>query len=234
MIQSSACAFCRQIAGDQTNDLISQMLGGSTYVRRVAMESDHFAVIPSLGGLVPGHCLLCPKEHFRSLASLPSRYDTDYRELKVRLIQVLETLFSRPVVCFEHGSSTDKRRVLCSVEHAHLHLLPFDTAMSRPLDAQLLWEAVGPRLTDLQAAVGSKEYLYWEFPGAGGLISKRTQGFRSQLLRQVVANAIGCPGEWNWRKTPKPRAADDTYNAVCRGVISSDNKYTRQSKVSSA
>ena len=60
MSNITACCLCSQIAGWEENDLISRLLGGDTYVRRVPFESESFALVPSLGPLVPGHTLLCP------------------------------------------------------------------------------------------------------------------------------------------------------------------------------
>jgi diadenosine tetraphosphate (Ap4A) HIT family hydrolase len=68
------CYFCGQIKGQPERDLIAQMLPESKYVRRVMLESDAFAAIPSLGPLTDGHALLCPKWHVRSFAALgPAR-----------------------------------------------------------------------------------------------------------------------------------------------------------------
>jgi hypothetical protein len=54
MGEKADCCLCSQIDGRRENDLISRLLIDQDYVRRVAMESKLFAVIPSL-------VLLCHK-----------------------------------------------------------------------------------------------------------------------------------------------------------------------------
>jgi hypothetical protein len=68
MLKTTECCLCSQIAGEEFNDLIARMLNGEPYVRRVMLESRSFAAIPSLGPLVSGHPLLCPRMHVRSFA----------------------------------------------------------------------------------------------------------------------------------------------------------------------
>ncbi len=86
------CCLCSQIAGNPKNDLIGRLLPQLRYERRVAMETQSFAVIPSLGPIVSGHVLVCPKSHAKSLACVPPELDDEFQKLKERLTHVLEDL----------------------------------------------------------------------------------------------------------------------------------------------
>src|SRR5687767_7682147 len=124
MTHQTTCCLCSQIAGSAEHDLISRALKERTYVRRVPIESEHFAVIPSVGPLAPGHSLLCPIQHVKSIAQIPADAETEFRAIKELLQDLLQRAFGAPVHCFEHGSSPANSRVLCTVDHAHLHFVP--------------------------------------------------------------------------------------------------------------
>src|SRR5580700_6520945 len=118
------CSICSQIAGDPTHDLIARTIASKMYVRRVVMETQNFAAFPSLGLLVPGHVIVCPKTHTRSFAALSSHHDVEFDEVVGTLRRMLGQLYEAPVHLFEHGMAGEGSRILCSVDHGHLHLVP--------------------------------------------------------------------------------------------------------------
>jgi diadenosine tetraphosphate (Ap4A) HIT family hydrolase len=208
------CCICSQIVGDASNDLLAKAIGGDAYVRRVAMETVHFAVIPSLGGLVPGHVILCPKEHYLSFASLPSCLDDECEHLILDLKRLLREIYSTDVHMFEHGMATKGSRVLCTVEHAHLHLLPAPVSITNTLDAYPNL-AVGKGLAGLRNLVDMEEYVFYESPQEDRrLIRARDQLFESQYLRRVFAEALGHASDWNWRDRMKAADAHETFEKL--------------------
>src|SRR3954464_12290217 len=114
------CCICSQIEGQPDGDLVARLLPSQPYVRRVLLETDGFAAIPSLGPLTPGHSLLCPKSHTPSFASLDPRLEEELDHARVALSADLGDLYGGEVHVFEHGMSAATGRVLCTVEHAHL------------------------------------------------------------------------------------------------------------------
>src|SRR5438067_4194918 len=116
-MNKSTCCICSQIVGDATNDLVAQLIDSHNYVRRVPLESESFAVIPSVGPLVSGHVLLCPKRHFRSFAQIPTMLEDEFAAMKKRLSAVLAEAYGRPVHYFEHGSAKKAQQPMCTVEH---------------------------------------------------------------------------------------------------------------------
>src|SRR5262245_51169034 len=120
----SECCVCSQIAGLPSNDLIARLLPDRPYARRIMLETSSFAVLPSLGPLVKVHSLRCPKDHVCSLAHLNGPLCEEAIELKRRLQAALKDLYGAGVHIFEHGMAVKGDRILCSVEHAHLHFVP--------------------------------------------------------------------------------------------------------------
>lgn len=209
------CCICSQIAGDASNDLLAKTIGSGSYVRRIPIETEQFAVIPSLGPLVPGHVIVCPKQHHRSLSVVPSSYDEEFDGLLRRLRNLLCAAYSVPIHFFEHGMSREGSRVLCSVDHAHLHAVPTPVSIAEVLcsHAPIL---VPSGLSGLRSVAGDREYIFYESPnGERFVIPGNTHQFESQYLRRVFAEAIGNAGDWNWREHLKPDVAINTYNVLC-------------------
>jgi ATP adenylyltransferase len=176
--------------------------------RQIVLESRHFAVVPSLGALAPGHVLLIPKAHLIRLASVPADLADEYARFQQEAVRQLETTFGLPVHRFEHGADTAATRVPCTIQHAHLHLLPAEADIRAHLDAD--WHRLDP--SRLGRAAGSGEYLYYQVP-AGAAWLARGEPFPSQYLRKVFAEALGVP-EWNWRRDHRKAVVRETYDRL--------------------
>lgn len=203
MITNKTCYICGQIAGDPDRDLIYQLARDAEYICRVATVGHCFAVIPSLGPITPGHALLCPRFHVMSFAEMPSELCDEYDSMKRQVSASLGVIYEKPVHCFEHGSSERSAGPICSVGHAHLHLLPTHVDVTAVLTSAHEWIHVRPVLSDVQRVVAGREYLYYEEPDGSAMVAVcEEKGFESQYLRRVFAAAIGRPEKWNWREDP--------------------------------
>ena len=220
MLETRDCCICSQVLGDSKNDLIATLLGWGSYVRRIPIEGEKFAVIPSLGPLTPGHTLLCPKEHYTSFARLPDECEEEYVHLKARLSDVLESVYKLPIHCFEHGMARKGTRVLCTVEHAHLHFVPAKVAVWSRLEVERVWETVGEPLADLRRAVAEMEYLYYEGPDRTRRVAtlEPDRSCESQYLRKVFADALGASDRWDWRQVPAALETHEIYETIERSV----------------
>ena len=206
------CFFCGQINGQPDRDLIARMLPGSEYFRRVMLESDAFAVIPSLGPLTDGHALLCPKAHARSFASLRPDLQFEYDDMKRRLRQALTELYDRPVLLFEHGMAARGFRIPCTVDHAHLHFVPLPLLGKAHSLPSLAWRRFDGSIAALRTLAAGEEYLRIETSdGVCRMTTQGTNGFESQFMRKVIAARIGTDVGWNWRDMPNPAAAHATW-----------------------
>lgn len=206
------CCLCSQIAGESGNDLLARMLPGEPYVRRVMLEDAAFAVMPSLGPLAPGHVLLCPKTHVRSFAALDRDFDRALAAMKEALRAALQEVFPGDVHVFEHGSARAGERVLCSVDHAHLHFVPLPAALSGGLLQTAEWQAFDGSLTALRHIAGDEEYLLYEPPsGTPRALTAKAGRVESQYMRRLIAEQLGNADDWNWRSAPALRVVEDTW-----------------------
>jgi ATP adenylyltransferase len=205
------CHLCGQIAGDPRRDLIAQLLPDAPYVRRVVAESDAFAVIPSLGALADGHVLLCPRRHIRRLADTPRDTHAEYAELRRQIVGALTQVYGGAIHVFEHGMACAPGSALCTVDHAHLHLVPLPEHVPALALRAGDWRAFDGRLETLAAVTAGGAYLMYEPPGGTPLVAVDPGSrFESQYMRRLIADAIGA-AEWNWRTTPAAASTHRTW-----------------------
>lgn len=215
---SMICCICSQIAGEQANDLLSRHLDSNdVYLRRVSHETDDFALIPSIGPIVQGHVLICPKKHYRSIAALPSTLVPKYTAFKDEVVKTLSTVFGGPIHSFEHGGASNSTRLICTVEHAHLHLLPAPEAVSRIVLKTLCWSRVGS-VEEMAEATRGGEYLSYEAPSGQLFVAKQEDPFESQLMRKIFASALHKGDSWNWRDDPKTIEVEATFVALVNTI----------------
>lgn len=212
MLMTTKCCLCSQVAGEEENDLIAGMLGGEPYVRRVMLESESFAAIPSLGPLTDGHALLCPKAHVRGFAHLGPGLHDEYRMMKGELRRALSRLYGSGVHLFEHGMAAEGGRVVCTTDHAHLHFVPLPGRCELEEVERLPWAEFDGSPATLARLAGGREYVTYEPPGGScRLLVGAVGGFESQFMRKLLARALGRGESWDWRRHPEPGAADQTW-----------------------
>jgi diadenosine tetraphosphate (Ap4A) HIT family hydrolase len=193
----------------------------STYVRRVPLETDNFALIPSLGPVVPGHVLLCPKEHLRSLSQMSEALAAEFYAFRERVFRVLSMNFAGSIHCFEHGTSHSGGKIVCTVAHAHLHILPTDVQGIDIGGPKERWHMVEDNIGDLSSRVGKGEYLFYRSPKGQCQVALNERGeFASQHLRKVFADAVGSPEKWNWRDRFDLPSVDKTFRLLRENSLS--------------
>lgn len=166
----------------------------------VVDEDTTSCVLPSMGSLVPGWLLVVPNDHVISLAVLGLEQRSAFAEMVDRTTQRLAQRFGA-VVQFEHGPAGEGRSAGCGVDHAHLHLVPFDAnlrEMARGLDPTidiLKWRQVSwPWAAEITSG---HDYLFVrDTSGIGWFAEAPT--VPSQLFRRVIARHLG-QTQWDWK-----------------------------------
>jgi len=215
------CFLCGQIKGDSSLDLLARMLPEQPYQRRIILENDEFAVLPSLGALTPGHVLLCPKVHTCSFSHIAQRVsnevESSFRELKSALTQLLQRHYGSAIHVFEHGMASRQNHIPCTIDHAHLHFIPIPESVEIVPENSDTWSSIGTSFDALARHTRDSEYLLHETPeGMVNVVTGPAGSFASQSLRRLCANRLGRYELWDWKSCPQPDAADATWRELLR------------------
>jgi diadenosine tetraphosphate (Ap4A) HIT family hydrolase len=208
---STCCHLCAQIKGDAEHDLLHPLLGQPSYRPPLMAESDDFVLMASLGALVDGHVLLCPRRHLRSFAELSPKKAGAAAEFSAATQRRLGALYDHPVQAFEHGSASSGPDVACSIEHAHLHLLPVEIELW-PLVAEMFSWTLVREEEELAALVDGAEYLRIA-TADGWQVAKPADPIPSQLMRRKLAHALGRE-DWDWRRSPRAAEVRSTHRRL--------------------
>ena len=201
----ATCTLCAEISGTVGPNLYRDLKAPGAPESRIVLDSAAFIAMPSLGQIVDGYTILCSREHVPSIGA--SLFRAPVSELVEAIDQVrkrMKIIYGKDVVLFEHGCGKHNLQLGCGVNHAHLHIVPVavDFSTDRRV-SRLNWLRCD--IHDLEAFAGSDSgYLFYTNPSGQGFASHETDGVPSQFFRQIVADLVLKPDEWDWRAFPYP------------------------------
>jgi diadenosine tetraphosphate (Ap4A) HIT family hydrolase len=179
-------------------------------------ETDAFVVWPSLGALVAGWILIVPKRHLLCLAVLSTQLKDELSALESAFRDRLESSFGLPVISFEHGPSEPGDPVSCTIDHAHLHVVPTATEL-RPRAAEIAGLPEWNTVTGLGDCRSIHErglsYVYLRTPDGREQVLAAKK-LPSQLMRRVIAESKGPRVSWDWREHHRLNTVWQTRDAL--------------------
>lgn len=197
-------SFCLDLRAAEKHILLSQS-------RTRWARGGGFFACATLGALQPGHLLLLPNFHARSIAAAVNSAPrtAEFEEFRDQLRALLKDKFEAPVLEFEHGLAEHSMHRSCGTQHAHLHLLPCKAPVfalaERTLRPWILSRSYCEET--LSVAVG-QDYLSLTQEGLGTFVHPipRQRPIPSQFLRKLVAEALEKKRDtWDWRNTNNRR-----------------------------
>jgi diadenosine tetraphosphate (Ap4A) HIT family hydrolase len=205
------CRFC-----SHANDTLS----GESRVETVVASTRDFVAWPSVGSLVAGWLLVVPRRHHLALAQLLDEELRDLDEFVDGLRHRLMSTFNGHMYSFEHGPAARGISVGCSIDHAHMHLVPldFDLAVAaRSFEPQFTWQT-GVDLRSLRPRHSAGESYLWLRSPDGSTMGTTGGALPSQYFRRVIAETLGL-GEPDWRLEPRPQVAGRTVSALSAQLV---------------
>jgi ATP adenylyltransferase len=203
---TAVCAFCSQLTNARPHARPEDTAIAAT---------KSFVAWPSVGSLVEGWLIVVPRSHCLALASLTDSQQYELTELVRGLIATLEAAYREPVYIFEHGPAMPGTSQGCSVDHAHLHLVPLEfdlISAARNFDSGVTWAAAGG-LCSLRAQHSAGHPYVWIRSPNGDSWVTFDRDVPSQFLRRVIANELDL-GEPEWRREPRPEVAARTVRTL--------------------
>jgi ATP adenylyltransferase len=168
---------------------------------KVLAETENFVATPTIGSIVEGWILISPKRHYLCFGAISPHLDLEIRIIRELVVETLRERYPR-VVTFEHGPATCASPVGCSVDHAHIHVVPTACVLHKGAQSEVAapieWQPVTGLSDARRAFSGGHDYLYVEEDGRA-LLAK-DGGFGSQLFRKVIARHEGATEKFDWRK----------------------------------
>jgi ATP adenylyltransferase len=164
----------------------------------VVASNDHFVAVPSLGAIVPGWMLLVPRRPMATLSLMNLAERGSLAALRADIRERLR-IYDGMVAAFEHGGASGSL-VSCSVDQAHLHLVPlgFDLTQSA-IRHDMGWRQT-VAIQDLsEEETQGQEYLFAEHAGVSLIGFPKTP--TSQWFRRLVAQECGVE-EWDYKRIP--------------------------------
>lgn len=171
---------------------------------KILWESEDFVVVPTLGALIQGWILVIPKTPFICVGALTEPLREQLSNIKNYCAEIIEEQFGEAAI-FEHGPAVAGDAVGCTVDYAHLHILP---ARCHLIDSipnisakSPLWQSANDISATKEYFQSGISYLYVEQPVGKSMIAN-ARDMPSQLFRRVVAHSVGLPEQFNWREHP--------------------------------
>lgn len=201
---NTECCFCEEYAhplDSQYYDELGREIGVSS---RVLMETEHWYAVPTLGCFTTGYILLVCKQHYQSIANLSVDLYQEMLKLKNRIEEIILGKLGLKCLAFEHGTTSMRFTGANSVDHVHLHIVPYP---------QKLWPDISKRygLTDFQVVDNydtllsiwaldyPKTYLLFQDSDSVIYYKKDARGFPSQFFRKCLASFLEIE-KWNWKQ----------------------------------
>lgn len=198
------CCFCKEYADPSKSQFFAEIGQQIGCVSRTLLQTDNWYVIPTIGSLTAGYVLLVCKQHYPSLANIADRnLYFEMLNLKMSVESVLLRQLGLPCLTFEHGTPNPLSKGANSVDHVHIHVLPFE----RPIWQDIV--SVMPE-TDIEVVDNYEDvYTSWrnKLPDSYLLFQDVDQkiyyasdagGMPSQLFRRCLAPYLGVES-WDWR-----------------------------------
>ena len=156
--------------------------------------------MPSIGAFVEGYLLVVTAGHCSSMGELPMPKLAALETLIFNGRKVVERIWGKRCVVFEHGPASAEKRAGCCVDHAHMHIVPCGIDILADLHPALCPEEIDGLGALRDAHTAGRGYLYYETPSSKKYIML-ADNLPSQYIRQVLAGVLGLPeGEWDWRR----------------------------------
>jgi diadenosine tetraphosphate (Ap4A) HIT family hydrolase len=194
-VEPRICVLCN-VVNDSDDAPVREILSRDILAKEAMIEVNDAVVVADVAPLVPGHTLIMSRHHVLSMSHLASYQIQEVRALLLRVGNVLRQAYGKSVIAFEHGLCDPSVSGECSVDHAHLHVLPFDGPLASRFSQTFQVTALDS-LTDLPDAITSREEYLLLIDGEGRCLLAFPSGPTRQYFRRAISEATGQP-MWNW------------------------------------
>ena len=212
------CTFCTKFGRDA--DMIESLISD-----RILFESPNFVVVPTLGALTEGWLLIVPRTHYICFGAVNETLFAEFYRLKSEVQRCLEDCYGS-LAMFEHGPAHSKEPLGCSVDHAHVHIVPTEydllDEVKNVFSQDLQWHPVEGIIELTTVHKNGLPYVYLEQPLGIGRFGTHPK-FDSQIFRKAIARSIDRPERFDWRRFPELGTVASTVETIERWISERGN-----------
>ena len=182
MVEFLDCPFCK------STRLNNNKLVGLPTIDAILFENDNIYVQVDISPLCIGHILIVTKKHYLNFFETSREIKEDVIRLKKKIKEVYKEVYNSDVLFFEHGSAK-KGYAGKSIDHAHMHCIPYKYDIRDTL-YKLLGENISLDILSVNGFHNEFSYIYLDSTNGSNLIYK-VDKLPSQFLRKILALKYG-------------------------------------------
>ena len=180
MEYSNDCPFCKETRF-KNNRLINLPSDES-----ILFENDKLFVQVDISPVCRGHILIITNEHYLNFFETSKDIKDDVIKLKESIKRVYREVYNSDVLFFEHGSAKSGEAG-SSIDHAHLHAIPYTFNLDDEL--RLFDVFFKCDILDDYRFKNEFSYIYLELNDDDKRVYK-VEKLPSQFMRKVVSNKL--------------------------------------------
>lgn len=201
------CCFCREFSPGAAVNPPPEYLQSLCIKDRIVESNGSFVAAPTLGGFIRGYLLLISRAHVSCLKAMPETQLAPLVSIRDEMLSRISERLAANCVIFEHGALSPQANGSNSVDHLHLHVVPF----RRPLWKKISSAYAVPyyiraeniyEVHALLQTAASNAYLYFMDVDGCHYVVPDSSAFPSQFFRRVLASETGRKEDWNWKTAP--------------------------------
>lgn len=172
---------------------------------QILLETENFAVMPTLGSIVEGWLLIIPKKHYVSFGYMTNLCLFDELSALLSQIEMIVKETYGDFIIFENGAFCANSMVGCGVDYAHIHIVPTNLNLPKTVEDQFDLKYSWKQIEDLKESIfyikEGLPYLYYRDQQKQSFITT-CDNIPSQLFRKAIASSVGLIDKYDWKKEP--------------------------------
>lgn len=159
---------------------------------RVLYSTENLYVAVDISPLCIGHILIITKSHYFNFYELPKEMKEETKKIIEKIRVLFQEVYHSDTLFFEHGS-LQSGKAGASIDHAHLHAIPFFGNLEKILE-----ELGKPIFCDILSSDFSKNFSYLYIENLKFKYLYKVDELPSQYLRKLLGKKIGNQ-KYDWR-----------------------------------
>lgn len=161
----------------------------------ILFENNNIYVQVDISPLCREHILIITKEHYLNFYETSDEIKNDTRKVMNSIKKLYKELYNSDTLFFEHGSAKSGYAG-ASIDHAHLHCVPFIHTINNDLD-KLLGES--SKCDILAHSTFKNEFSYIYTENSNNKTIYKVEKLPSQFLRKLMSEKVN-DGKYLWQE----------------------------------